>query len=247
MSNARRRYIAYFMLLVTISLNVIFWTHSSTVRAMWSNVPPVPTENGATTITLGDGQLFYRVAGIMLQNLGDLGGMSTKMELYNYPMLRNWFMLSDILDSESNFFPILAAFYYGPTADPKDVRYVNEYLVKIGSRKEGEKWRWLAQAVHLARYRQNDINEAFRLAEMLAKHPNQDRPAWTYQMPAFVMNAKGDRQAAYEIIMNLLKTEAEKMHPVEVNFMVYYICDRLLTELERDNDPLCTARKEDTE
>jgi len=245
--NINKKYITYFCFCMVLSLNIAFWTYSNNMRAMWSNVPPVPTIEGAKIMTLGDGQFFYRMSGIMLQNLGDLGGQSTRMSLYNYPMLGEWFSLVDALDEKSNFFPMLAAYYYGPTGEAEDLRPVIDYLTKVGMRPEGEKWRWLAQAIYLARYKHNDINLALELAQILAEHPNTNRPGWSYQMPAFILNAKGDKEAAVGILTRLLIDEVDNMHPVEVSFMVDYICNRLLDEDEKKMHPLCIVPADDTE
>jgi len=241
MQQIQSKHVLYLSFCLALLLNIVFWAYAKDERAVWENVPPVPTKETAMSLSLGDGQFFYRVAGIVLQNLGDTGGRTTRLTEYDYPMLGKWFFLVDSLDPVSDFFPLLAAFYYGATRNAKDLDPVVDYLTKVGRRPEGEKWRWLAQAVYLARYEQQDMEKALKLAYLLANHPNNDRPGWTYQMPAFVLNAKGDKEAAYQILMNLLIDEAENLHPNEVNFTKEYICDRLLSPAQKEAHPLCTT------
>jgi len=241
MQRIKPKHSLYLSFCVALLLNIGFWAYAKDERTVWGNVPPVPTEEEALSLSLGDGQFFYRAAGIMLQNLGDTGGRVTRLADYNYTILGKWFFLADSLDPMSNFLPLLAAFYYGATQNKQDLDPVIDYLAKVGVRPEGEKWRWLAQAVYLARYEQHDIDKALKLAHLLAVHPNDDRPGWTYQMPAFVLNAKGDKEAAYLILMNLLIDEAENLHPTEVNFTKEYICDRLLSPAQKAEHPLCTT------
>ena len=64
-------------------------------------------------------------------------------------------------------------------------------------------------------------------------------PAMMMQMPSFVQLGIGDKEASYRIMTELLREEADNMHPNEDNFMVDYICTRLLTAAQKDSDPLC--------
>ena len=188
---------------------------------------------------LGDTQYSYRLTAVMLQNLGDGGGRTTNFALYDYSNLIEWFHLEDLLDKRSNFIPLLAAFYYGNTKSKDDLRKIVEYLEVVGLRTGQERWRWLAQAVFIARYKIVDLDLSLDLANKLATHPEQGRPAWTYQMPAFVMNAKGEEEAAFELLINLIKDRGEQLHPNEVNFTYHYICRELLDRNDPIRDELC--------
>ncbi|MCB1556578.1 MAG: hypothetical protein KDJ15_04605 [Alphaproteobacteria bacterium] len=191
-------------------------------------------------MALGDTQLAYRSAGIMLQNLGDSGGRAVALKDYDYDRLGRWFSQGDRWDPRSDFMPFLAAYYYGSVPDPKKLDPVITYLAQAGARPSGEKWRWLAQAVFLARYRQEDLAKAYDLATRLASLP-VEMPSWARQMPAFVSLAQGNKEAAYDIMIGILKTEAEKLPPQEVNFMVDYICTRILDAAAASIHPLCQS------
>lgn len=218
--------------------------YSRDIRASWANVPPVPKAQSAAMMALGDKQLAYRMSALMVQNLGDIGGRVTPLYLYDYDRLAKWFFLADKMDERSNFMPLLAAFYFGGgTQDPSTLGPIIDYLEMVGMREYGEKWRWLVQAIYLARFRMGDTQRAMGLAQSLAEIRQPNMPAWTRQMPAFIASAQGDKQAAYEIIVSVLKDEREDLHPNEVNFMVHYICARLLDKAEAAKDPLCINRK----
>jgi hypothetical protein len=223
-------------------LTIGFWFHARDLRAVWANVPPAPSMDKALSFSLGDKELAYRSFAIMLQNIGDSGGKTVNLSYYNYDRLGQWFFLEDKLNKISDVIPLIAAFYYGATPDPDSLNPVVDYLSHVGAREEGEKWRWLAQAVYLKRFVQDDLDEALKLAYKLANHPNQDRPGWTYQMPAFVLNDIGDKEAAYKVLMGILVEEAENLHPTELNFTKEYICERVLTDEQREKDPLCSGK-----
>ncbi|MCB1563972.1 MAG: hypothetical protein KDJ75_10395, partial [Alphaproteobacteria bacterium] len=214
------------------------WRAVRHTQAQWTNVPPVPSVAAASMITLGDSQFAYRVIGLMLQNFGDSGGRHTPLKDYDYERLGAWFMLQEALDPRSNFTPLLAVFF-GASQDPTLIRPVIKYLEVAGNKTEGEKWRWLAHATYLARYKLKDMDLGYEIAVKLANLPDKDMPIWTRQMPAYVLNSRGDKEAALEIMLEILKSGLGKLDPTEVNTTVDYICTQILEEKEALNYPLC--------
>ena len=231
----------YLFLIAALALQVGVWVQLRPVQASWANVPPAPSERTASLWMLGDTQMAYRAIGIMLQNMGDSGGRSTQLKDYNYTRLGRWFMLEHALDEQSNFMPLLAAYYFGATPDKADLDPVIDYLSLVGESAYSSKWRWLAQAVYLARFEQKDEDKALRLAYRLADMYEPGMPAWVAQMPAFILAQKGDQEAAYDLAIQVLRDDGENMHPNEVNFMVDYICSRILNESQAAINPLCTG------
>lgn len=234
-----RQYALYAFFALVIALQVLVWLQIRSEQARWLNVPPVPGENGAVAFALGDRQFAYRTIGVMLQNLGDTGGRTTSFKDYDYDRLTGWFNLADKMDPHANFVPMLAAFYFSSADDPAQIAPLAEYLHRVGNSPEGQRWRWLAQAVYLARYKMNDFDKAYFWAQELASIPRDDMPAWTKQMPAFVRNAQGDKQAAYDIMIEMMRSGQNKLPREEMNAMQYYICKRILDEAQAKNDPIC--------
>ncbi len=226
-------------LAAVLVLNVAFWFSIRDIRSHWNNVPPVPDEKYASAYGLGDKSFAYRLNGIMIQNLGDTGGRVTSLKDYDYGKLAKWFFLQDHLDKKSNFIPYLAGYYFSGVQEPEKFRPVLDYLEQVGNRDYGQKWRWLAQAVFIARYKLNDLDKALSLANVMAKINNDNMPSWARQMPAFIMSAKGEKDAAYALMLEILKTSADKMHPNEVNAMRAYICEQILEMEEAKQDPIC--------
>lgn len=223
---AKRRNL--FFLILAFALNIGFWAGSSDIFAQWDGVPPVPSKAGAVMMGLGDRQFSYRLGAITLQNLGDSGGRVTPMKDYDYKKLGEWFWLLHSLDPASDHVPMLAAYYFGGTRIPSDVAVVVDYLARIGSNPAGQKWRWLVQAVFLARHRLNDPNLALDLAYGLSRMRLVDDvlPGWALQMPAFVLSEKGDRESAQKILKDLL-VSGRRFDPNEVNFMKAYLVEEL--------------------
>ena len=76
-----------------------------------------------------------------------------------------------------------------------------------------------------------DVHLALKLANRLASlPPDEKRPTWTRQMPAFVLTAMGQKDAARAIMEKIMETD-KTLQPNENNFMRSYIEERL-----SDND-----------
>tara|TARA_B100001989_G_scaffold225404_1_gene180421 strand:+ start:974 stop:1720 length:747 start_codon:yes stop_codon:yes gene_type:complete len=224
---------------MALIINVVFWLYSRNLQAEWSNVPPAPNKKYAALYGLGDSQFAYRIIGIMIQNMGDSGGRVTALKDYKYETLTDWFYVEDYLDSTSNYIPYLAAYYFSSLQEPERFRPVLSYLREIGLRTEDEKWRFLLQAVVVARKNMKDHETALELAKELANHKKEDIPIFTKQIPSFVLREKGDKELAYTVMVEILKSSAEKLQPQEVNQMLAHICNQILSEEEAQKDPLC--------
>ena len=229
----------YAWLFLFLMLNILVWTYSRPLQPVWGNVPPPISQRNALNLSLGDSQMGYRVIGLMLQNLGNSGGVSKNLQEYDYGRIGKWLFLATALDPVSNFAPALGAFYFGATSKGEDLTPIIDYLVVVGHQPQKQKWRWLAHAVYLARFVQNDLELALTLAQQLADLPRDDLPFWARQMPVFVMTAKGEKEAAYDIILETLKSGVDDLQPTEIRMLRDYACDRVLTPEQAALNPLC--------
>lgn len=238
LSHARSRKVEI-LLAIAFCINLVFWFSVKDIRGRWGNVPPAPERGSAAFFGLGDAQLAYRLTGLMIQNLGDSGGRVTALKDYNYDELTKWFYVEDSLDSHSDYIPYLAAYYFSAVQTPESFRPVLDYLSMVGQRSEGEKWRFLAQASFLARKDLKDMDKSVALANMLVHHKRQDLPEWTKYLPALILSQKGDKEASYDLIVELLRSSGDKLDPSEVNNMHYMLCHTILTPDQARKNPLC--------
>ena len=209
------------LLVVTALIAGGLWYAFQDVRTTWKGVPPPPTPGSVVSGALGDAQLGYRMSGLTLQHLGDEGGISTPLTDYDYPRLIEWMEAMYTLDPRSDFVPMLAAYYFGATPDADDAMRIVDFLEVVGNDPEGEKWRWLAQAVFLARYKGEDTDRALDLAQKMAAlygKKGGGMPLWTLQMPAFILAAQGENTAARDLLQTILET-TPNLSANEVNFL----------------------------
>lgn len=233
----------YAVLALALAIQVAVWFYARDFQARWTNVPPVPSYAGAMASSLGDAEFSYRMIGLMIQNLGDTGGRTTHIGEYDYDRLHGWFMLTDRLDPAANFIPFLAAYYFGSVEVPEKAGRVVDYLTHQGLRPEDQKWRWLARAAFLARFAENDKDKALELSRRLAGlHPKINLPFWARQMPVFILEDRGEKEAALAMILETLKSQSSTLPPQEINSLVAVVCTRLLSEDEAEVYPLCQSQ-----
>lgn len=234
------------MLLVFLSFQILLWTQVRNLQPRWLNVPPPPKSHTASGVTLGDKQFAYRSYGVRLQNMGDYGGNVTPLRDLDYNLLGKWFDVLDSLDHKSNFLPMMVAYYFASTDDPNQLDPVIGFLRKVGIRDAHyyKKWRWLVSAIYYARHKQKDLDKALEMAYELAALNEQgvELPSWALNMPSFIKLEQGDKSAAFSMTIQILQESAEEMHPNEVNFMVDYLCNRILEGKEAASFELCQDR-----
>lgn len=227
------------VMVLSLMLCIMTWFGTRDIRTQWLNVPPVPSEFKAVGMGLGDKQFSHRAIGIMLQNFGNTGGRFIPLKDYNYERLADWLRLQQKLDPTSNFTPFLASYYFGATQNPEALRPIINYLAIAGEKTEGEKWRWLAHAVYLSRFKLKDNKLALELAYKLAAIPNEDMPVWARQLPANILKDRGEKEAAMELILNILSESGDKLHPNEVNALNDYMCRQILDEEDAKRHDFC--------
>ncbi len=238
---SRPRHLAPILVLtLAVLCNIGLWTQTRDTQSRWGNVPPLPTKTGMMLSSLGDPEFAYRAMGIMLQNLGDTGGRSTNLSEYNYERLGQWLMRGYELNQTSNFLPFLAAYYFSANQNTDELEPIVRYLQKAGSAHDNEKWRWLAQAAFIARFKMNNQELALEIANEISRIKGQNLPIWARSMPAYVLNAQGEKDAAYKMLLSLIKTEGDKLHPAEVNATLHYVCTQILEPTDDKYARTCT-------
>jgi hypothetical protein len=213
------------LLAALVAHGALAWHHRP-LQAGWPGVPSPPTEALAPLLTLGDDQLFYRIAAFGLQNMGDGGGRATPLAHHDYGRLEAWLRLLDRLDPQADYAPTLAGYYFGQSPKPDDLRRIVAYLTAVGARDPARHWRWLAHAVYLARHRLHDVDLALAVARHLAGLAGTEAPLWVRQMPAFVLADVGEREAARDLLETILATD-RNLSAGEIVFMRHFIDQRL--------------------
>lgn len=222
--------ITLLLFVIFLFLQVGFWKKYEHVKPDMIIVPEVPSKLMVQALSLGDEQFYFRYLGLKIQNAGDSWGRFTALRDYNYADLLKWFMLLDILDHKSNYIPSLAAYYYAQTQNSDDTIYVVEYLRNHYKYNPALKWWWLSQAVYIAQHKLKNSDLALELAYEMHNLPNYiDMPLWAREMAAFIHEKRGEEESAKDIIANIIYHQKD-FSIGELNFMEYFISDRLKNE-----------------
>jgi hypothetical protein len=81
------------------------------------------------------------------------------------------------------------------------------------------RWRWLAQATMLAKYRLEDLDLALKFARALREHaPRAEIPAWARDMEFIILQQMGEFEAARAVITAMLESGAVT-DPAELRFL----------------------------
>ncbi len=232
----------YVVLGCVLLLNIAVWYHTSPLLPKWANVPPAPSEASAAISFLGDKELAYRSLSITIQSFGNNTGQVMALKDYNYPNLGTWFALADSLDQKSNYVPFLAAYYFGGSQDPSELMPVINYLRRVGTYSGDEKYRYLGQAVFLARHKMKNMPLAMDLAKELAGTYKKGMPGWVAQMPAIIASGMGEQEMAYSLMLDTLQHKSAGMDPAEINYMLDEICNNILTPAQKSSDLICIGQ-----
>ncbi len=204
-------------------MQTMFWAKTNDNLPKMTVVPDVPREQVLDTIAFGDKQFLYRLIAFQMGNLGDSFGRNTALRDYDLSKVKQWFIRLYDFDNKSNLLPSLASYYFSQTQDKPQVIHMVEYL-QFFTKDRPDKWWWQAQAAYLAMHKLEDNDLALEIAKPLKTM--EGIPMWARQTAAFVYEKKGEMDSALDIMENILEN-AEEIPPSELNFMKYFVEERL--------------------
>ncbi len=231
------------VLVVALVAQTLFWRHTHAIKPEMGIVPDVPGERTIAALSFGDEEAFFRLLGINLQNSGDTFGRFTALYKYDFNKLYHWFRLLDGLNHESNYLPAMASYYFSQTQNPREVRYLVDYLEEYTEGRPKEKWWWVIQGSYLASHRMKDLDRALEMANKL--RGIRGIPIWAQQMSAFLHEQRGEFGEALAIIEEVAK-HPEDYTQGELNFMRYFVDERLnrLEQVKKEFDAIQREKDE---
>lgn len=232
------------MLAGILAMNALLFLYTAPRLPHWANVPPAPSVNALRASFLGDSEMAYRSLAVTVQSFGNSTGQVQALKDYNYKNLGTWFDAADSLNPASDYVPFLAGYYFGANQNPKELMPVINYLRRVGTYAQKDKWRYLGQAVYLARHKMNDMPLALQLADEMAAHykAGGSMPAWTHQMRAIIASDMGEKEMAYNLMLDSLQSKSKGADPAEINYMLDEICNHILTPDKKAADKLCAGQ-----
>ena len=228
---------AKLFLIIFLCLQIGYWFRTYEIKPELEIVPPLPSKQEIAALSFGDSQLYFRGLSLDLQMAGDTFGRSTPLKDYNYPKLLQWFRTLDSLDDKSNYIPSVAAYYFSKSQHPQDVKYIVTYLEEHSMRDPEANWWWLSQSIYLANSVLKDHAWAIRIANEL-RMVKTKIPLWARQMEAFLREDAGDKNAAKDIMCDIVKNpdNLKDIPKREMDFMIYFFQQRLKVMTDHPGD-----------
>jgi hypothetical protein len=213
------------------------WSGSREFKPDLAIVPTLLSYDSIKALSFGDEQVAFRYYGYLVQMSGDSFGRVTPLKNYDYEKLYKWWSLLDRLDPKSDYMPYLVAYYFSASQTPeKHLPYVVKYLEEHSDLNPQKKWWWYSQAYYNAKFGLDDLEWSLKIAKKLYDLPKDlDIPMWTRQLQAFVYEDKGEYKQACDIILNILRDfNEDKLKPSELNYIYYFIQDRVRKMIENE-------------
>jgi hypothetical protein len=224
----------YLLLVVTaLALQNILWRKTNHIKVELEVVPTAYNKKTTKAFLFGDGEYYFRLKALKVQNMGDTFGRFTALYKYDYKKLYDWINTLDDIDSKSNFLASMSAYYFSQTQNVEDVRYVVDYLVRHAEKDINKKWWWIYQAAFLSHYILGDGDLTIQIANKLRNLPEGVVPIWLKRNVAFYFSDNGQdceslriliaAEKEYGDLQNETNPEIRKKKEIELDYMRRFI------------------------
>lgn len=215
-------------LLVAALLGQLAW-HALTpppgVRV--DELPPPPPSELLGALALGEDRTAASLAALWLQFHDTQPGYSVPFRELDYTRVRQWLERILALAPERDYPLLLAVRIYGQVNDPPRQRIMLGFVREAFVERPRDRWRWLAEAIIIAKHRLHDLDLALEYARLLNRHTQPGEvPFWARDLQLIVLEEMGELEATRLLIGGMLES-GEIDDPQELRFL-----DRRLKMLE---------------
>ena len=138
----------------------------------------------------------------------DNGSVTIPFRSLDYARVIHWLDNILSLDNKSQYALLAATRLYAEVNDEPRQREMLEFVYRKFLEDPGHRWRWLAQAVVIAKHRLNDLPLALKFAQALADNTsNNTVPSWARQMHIFIREDLGEVESARILLGGLLESD----------------------------------------
>lgn len=186
-------------------------------------LPPPPSRSMAAVAAFGDRQFFFRRAALGLQEAGDTGGRIVPIGAYDSATVLGWLHLLQELDPRSIVPVSLAAGIFGFSQDYSKVPPIIGFICEAVALDPEKRWRFLNDAIYLAKGRLKDSRIAFDVAVQLSGYGPDVVPQIAALSPAFVLEQEGEMQRAQAIVEEVRARYVGRLTPDEDGWSLAYL------------------------
>jgi hypothetical protein len=217
----------WLLLAACLAAQLVWQALPNARRHAVEDLPPAPRPIALRLASFGETAAAARLAMIYVQSFDLRAGNDVPFRRLDYGRLLDWLRAILATDPRSQYPLFAAARVYTEIPDDAKVRQVLGFLYQEFVADPNQRWRWLAQAALIAKYRLHDMPLALRYASALQHDATApDVPAWAKQMVIFMLEDMNELQAA-KILLGGLLASGQLTDPAERRFL-----KRRLEELE---------------
>jgi len=194
-------------------------------------LPPAPRPLVLRLASFDETAAAARLAMLYVQSFDLHAGNDIPLRELNYRRLIAWLRSIVATDPRSQYALFAAARVYAEVPVDAKKRQILRFIYQEFLQDPNRRWRWLADAAMIAKYRLHDMPLALRYAAALERDTTaQDVPGWARQMVVFILEDMNELQAAKIVLGGLLAT-GHIRDPAQRRFL-----ERRLRQLEKRID-----------
>ena len=180
---------------------------------------PPPSATAAQLASLGEPITLSGLLALRLQAFDNQPGISIPFAALDYGRLTAWLDTLLVLDPHSNYPLLMSSYLYAQVPDPAKQRLMLDFTYRQFLADPEQRWRYLAHAALIAKHRLHDLPLALTYARAIQQHARDPGiPHWASQMPIFILEDMGEREAA-KIELGALLATGSITDPQEKHFL----------------------------
>ena len=180
---------------------------------------PPPSATAARLASLGEPITLAGLLALRLQAFDNQPGISIPFAALDYSRVAAWLGTLLELDPHSNYPLLMSSYLYAQVPDPAKQRLMLDFTYRQFLADPQRRWRYLAHAALIAKHSLHDLPLALTYARAIQQHARDPSiPHWASQMPIFILEDMGEREAA-KIELGALLATGSITDPQERHFL----------------------------
>lgn len=190
-------------ILMQIGWHQLTSNSTATIKAL----PAPPASERLKVLSLGEPQLLSRLSQLWLQAYDNQPGISLSFNDLDYKLVNAWLDTALKLDTSTQYPLFAASHIYAQVKDPIKKRQITDFIRDKFVESPNTRWRWMANAVIVAKHELKDLTLAADYANELRRlATGSNVPHWAQQMEIFLLEDMGEYERAQLMLGALLSS-----------------------------------------
>jgi hypothetical protein len=181
------------------------WHSQQPIVARAVDLPHPMSSRAYVIASLHEPLMVAKLLNLWLQAFDNQPAVSLPLHALDYNIVIKWLDTILELDPDGDYPMLAAARVYGSVSDHKKQRAMMNYIYEKFRQNPNKHWRWLANAVIVAKHELKDMPLALKYADALANRPTSENvPYWAKDMKIIVLEDMGEIEAAKVLVGGLI-------------------------------------------